>query len=61
MIYFKAAMFLISLFFSGMFLDELIENIILFAKGQIVRRIFPVGLYVTSIVCWVGFYFLTLL
>lgn len=58
MIYIKVIVLLLSLFFSGMFLDELIENIILFSKGH-KFNLFNIGLYMITIVLWTGFYYLT--
>ena len=60
MIYLKVGMFLLSLFFSGMFLDDFVENIVFLAKERRMN-LFPVGLFVATIACWSGFYFLTLL
>lgn len=60
MIYIKVIVFFISLLLSGMFLDELIENIIYFSQEKRMT-IFPVGLFIVAIVWWAGFYYVTLL
>jgi len=57
MIYFKTIILLLSLLFSGMLLDEIIENTILFIKGH-ARDIVPIGIFMMTIVSWCLFYFL---
>jgi len=57
MIYFKTIILLLSLLFSGMLLDEIIENTILFIKGK-ENDIVPIGIFMMTIVSWCLFYFL---
>jgi hypothetical protein len=57
----KSIVFLLSLFFSGMFIDDFVENIILFSKGLRILNLFPVGLFISTIVLWSIFYYLTLI
>jgi len=64
MIYFKTIILLLSLLFSGMLLDEIIENTILFIKGKGKENdagyvmIVPIGIFMMTIVSWCLFYFL---
>ena len=56
----KSVVFLLSLIFSGMFIDDMIENIILFSKDR-GMGIFTPSIYIISAVLWSIFYTLTLL
>jgi hypothetical protein len=59
LIFIKSIVFLLSLFFTGMFLDDFIENLILFAKEKRMN-LFPIGLWIFTIICWSIFYCLSI-
>jgi len=56
----QVILFFFALLFSGMFLDDLIENIIYFVKEQRMN-IFSIRLFILAIIFWTAFYFVTLI